>query len=312
MILYNTKKFIKTNFNNEEEIEKVVEINSEYIFGPDSLYLPKRLIRSAEGIGTIPDGFAIDLSQKQWFIIEAELSTHSVWSHIAPQVSKQIIAASQPSTRRMLVELVVNLVRDDEMVKEKFQDLGIEDIDIRQVLNEIFESDPIVGIPIDHIGPDLRDWAKTFKTEVKLWLIRKLVNFDDQSDMIYEIPDEYRPVFDTTRINQNETLKYSIEDIGLIDLIEHNLVDPQETLYFIYKPRNGDQHKFQASVSVEGSTLLVDDQEFTSPSYAAVYCMQSVGSHRKTINGWMAWRTKDGVPLFELREELLAKLNRRG
>ena len=93
MLILKEINFIQTPFDNEEELENVVIENYEYIFGPNSFYLPKKLIKTGDGTGTIPDGFAIDLENKKWFIVEAELLKHSVWSHIAPQVSKQIIAS---------------------------------------------------------------------------------------------------------------------------------------------------------------------------------------------------------------------------
>jgi len=66
------------------------------------------------------------------------------------------------------------------------------------VLTEIIESRPIVGIPIDHVSTDLREWAQTLKNEVKLWIVRKLVDFRDPTSVLYEIPDEFKPVFDST------------------------------------------------------------------------------------------------------------------
>lgn len=95
MIIHKEQRFLESNFQNEDEIETVVFDNFEYLFGPSSFILPKTLIKTTDRIGTIPDGFAIDLSSKRWYIVEAELIKHSVWSHIAPQVSKQIIAAQQ-------------------------------------------------------------------------------------------------------------------------------------------------------------------------------------------------------------------------
>ena len=65
MIIHGTKKFISAAFDSEKELENIVQINAEYIFGPDSIYLPKSLIRSPEGFGTIPDGFVVDLSARQ-------------------------------------------------------------------------------------------------------------------------------------------------------------------------------------------------------------------------------------------------------
>lgn len=308
MIILNNKKFISNPFESEKEIEKVVTENSEDIFGPDSIFLPKKLIFSEEGTGTIPDGFAIDIAIKQWYIIEAELSSHNVWSHIAPQIAKQLIAASQPSTRAELTELVVNLVKEDDLLQEKFEDLEIAQIDIRRILNEIFENQPIVGIPIDSVGPDLREWAQTLKAEVKLWIVRKLVEFGNPSNILYEIPDEYRPVFDTAKLEPELGFRYTIEDISLVDLIEQGLLDTNEHLFFSYKPRNRERKNFEAEISTDG-TLLVLGNEFSSPSYAAVYCMQNVGSKRKTVNGWTSWRNKSGNFIAVLRDKLVKQLN---
>jgi len=308
MIILGDRKFIGAPFDSEQEIERVVADNSDYIFGPNSIYLPKKLIHSPEGFGTVPDGFVVDLANKQWFVIEAELSSHSVWGHIAPQISKQITAALRPSTHALLTELVVNLVKEDDALQEMFTELGIEDIDIRQALTQIFQSKPIVGIPIDAVGPDLREWAQTLKTDVKLWIVRKLVEFDNPNNVLYEIPDEYKPVFDTTKKAQEDEFAYSTDDVTLSDLIQHGLLNSNDVLRFPYKPRHGEKTQFEAQLSTDG-TLLVLGKEFSSPSYAAVYCMQSVGSKRKTINGWIAWRDKMGAPIFELREKLVKKLN---
>jgi hypothetical protein len=93
MLIFGDRRFISATFDSEAEIENVVNENAEYIFGPDSILLPKSLIKSADGFGSVPDGFAVDFAARRWFIVEAELSSHSVWSHIAPQVAKQIVAA---------------------------------------------------------------------------------------------------------------------------------------------------------------------------------------------------------------------------
>ena len=87
MLIFNNTKFIKAPFNNEAELEQVIINNYEYLFGPNSFYLPKAMIRTADGVGTIPDGFVIDIEQKKWYIVEAELMHHSVWNHIAPYPS---------------------------------------------------------------------------------------------------------------------------------------------------------------------------------------------------------------------------------
>jgi hypothetical protein len=308
MILLKEKKFIAANFANEREIEKVVEANAEYIFGPDSIYLPKMLIKSPDGIGTIPDGFAIDLASRQWYIVEAELSSHSVWNHIAPQVAKQIIAASQPSTRAALIELVVNLIKNDDELAEKIDELEIEAIDIRQVLTEIFEKKPIVGLPIDAVSLDLKEWAQTLKVEVKLWIVRKLVDFNDSTNILYEIPDEFKPVFDTTQSEESDNVSQYFSDVTVVDLIERGFLKSGDKLSFTYKPRGGTGTNFIATVLDDGS-FQVQDKVFSSPSYAATFCMQQAGSQRKTINGWSYWKNANGSTLAQLRLNYISKTN---
>ena len=103
MLISNERKYINTPFLNEDELEQVVIDNYEYIFGPNSIYLPKILIKTPDGFGTIPDGFAIDLASEKWYLVEAELASVEstikyrkiydlTWSHF-PVIFKALINA---------------------------------------------------------------------------------------------------------------------------------------------------------------------------------------------------------------------------
>ncbi|MEA3343064.1 MAG: hypothetical protein U9Q92_02770 [archaeon] len=81
MLIANGKQFLQTPFDNEEELENVVVQNADYIFGPGSIYLPKRLIHTLDGYGTIPDGFAIDIPNRKWFVVEAVIETQRLESY---------------------------------------------------------------------------------------------------------------------------------------------------------------------------------------------------------------------------------------
>jgi hypothetical protein len=304
MLIFNGKQFLQTPFDGEEELEQVVVQNADYIFGPGSIYLPKRLIHTLDDYGTVPDGFVIDIPNRQWFVVEAELSRHNVWSHIAPQVAKQIIAATRPTTKQLLTELVVSAVRDDEEMLEKFTDEEIDLLDVRGVLAEIFEEAPIIGMPIDSISNDLRAWAETLRVDVKLWTIRKYVEFQDSTSVAYEIPEEYQPDFDTTK--QPETSRAGIAryDVSLVDLINANWLSIGQQLFMSYKPRDGERRQYIATVQANGS-LQVLDKTFSSPSYAALYGIQNAGSNRRTVNGWTSWKDFQDRTLADLREDYL-------
>ncbi len=307
MIITTDKKFIKAPFVNECEIENVVINNYEYIFGPSSIYLPKALIKTGDGGGTIPDGFAIDLASKKWYLVEAELIQHSVWSHIAPQVTKQMIASQQIITKKILQDLAVEIYQKDDITKEKFGELGIKEINIRKLLSEILEKEPIVGVPIDSISNDLRDWARTLKYSVKLWVITKYVEFNNPKNIAYEFPEEFKPELDTEEeiIESNaKTGRISRSDVGLLDLINSKLLKINQKLTMNYKPRSGGaQKKYNAFVLENGSIELLD-KVYPSPSYAALAAIQDAGSDRKTVNGWTSWKTEDGKVISELRDKI--------
>jgi Restriction Enzyme Adenine Methylase Associated len=306
MLIFKDTKFIKSPFDSEAELEQVIIDNYEYLFGPTSFYLPKAKIKTADGVGTIPDGFAIDIGLKKWYLVEAELMHHSVWNHIAPQVTKQILASQQPITKRTLVDLAVQQYQTDNYTKEKFEDLNIAAINVRQVLGDILETDPIIGVPIDGVTNDLRDWARTLKYKVKLWVVSKFVEFNKPTTIVYEFPEEFKPELDTEEESKPSKANTEIAqyDVELTDLVNAKLLTIGERLSMPYKPRNGQPKKYEAVVLEDGS-LEVLGQQFSSPSYAALAGIQEAGSDRKTVNGWTSWRNAKNQTLADLRDKLL-------
>lgn len=306
MLIFKDIKFIKSPFDNEAELEKVVVDNYEYLFGPDSFYLPKTLIKTADGAGTIPDGFAIDLGQRKWYVVEAELGHHDVWNHIAKQVSKQIVASLQLTTKQKLEDISADMYEKDEYTKEKFANLGISSVNVRKVIRDILQEDPIIGIPIDSIPNDLKDWARQQRHKVKLWIVSKFVELNNKANIVFEFPEEFKPALDTEEESKpqkpnTEIAQYEVE---LLDLISADLLKVPEKLFMTYKPRSGQQKKYEATILEDGSLELLG-QTFSSPSYAALAGIQDAGSDRKTVNGWTSWKTISGQTISDLRDKLL-------
>ncbi|MBS1573365.1 MAG: hypothetical protein JST62_13295 [Bacteroidetes bacterium] len=306
MLIFKDTKFIKSPFDSEAELEQVIVDNYEYLFGPTSFYLPKAKIKTADGAGTIPDGFAIDIGQRKWYLVEAELMHHSVWNHIAPQVTKQILASQQQITKRTLVDLAVEQYQSEPYTKEKFEDINIAAINVRQVVGDILETDPIIGVPIDGITNDLRDWARTLKYKVKLWVVSKFVEFNNPTNIVFEFPEEFKPELDTEEESKPKKPNAEIAqyDVELSDLINGGLLAVGERISMAYKPRNGQPKRYEAIVLDDGS-LEVLGQSFSSPSYAALAGIQDAGSDRKTVNGWTSWKNSNNKTLAELRDQLL-------
>jgi len=306
MLIFKETKFIKSPFDNEAELEQVIIDNYEYLFGPTSFYLPKAKIKTADGVGTIPDGFAIDIGLKKWYLVEAELMHHNVWNHIAPQVTKQILASQQQMAKRLIVDLAVEQYQADPYTKEKFEDLNIAAINVRQVVGDILETDPIIGVPIDGVTNDLRDWARTLKYKVKLWVVSKFVEFNNPTNIVFEFPEEFKPALDTEEESKPQKANTVIAqyEVERTDLVKAALLNVGEKLSMSYKPRNGQPKKYEAVVLEDGSLELLG-QQFSSPSYAALAGIQDAGSDRKTVNGWTSWKNLQNSTLAELREQLL-------
>jgi len=313
MLILKDTKYIKAPFKNEDELEQVIIDNYEYLFGPSSIYLPKKLIKTGDGFGTIPDGFAIDLLEKKWYLIEAELLHHNVWQHIAPQISKQIIAALQPLSRRIIENIAVEQYQNEDTTKEKFNEQKIREINVRKVLSEILEKEPLIGLPIDDISSDLKEWARTLRYNVKLWRISKYVELNNPDNVIYEFPEEFRPEFDTEEENEtiasnNDTTRY---DAKISDLINAGYINVGDIVVMEYKPRNGQKKKYEGQIIDDGSIALLG-QSFSSPSYAALAGIQDAGSDRKTVNGWTSWRLKRlNKSLAEIRKEYLQRMKKK-
>lgn len=303
MLKLGKRIFIKETFRDEAEIDTIVSENSDYIFGASSIFLPKFLIKTEDGAGTIPDGFAIDLATKQWFIVEAELAKHQVWSHIAPQISKQITASKKSTSKKMIAKILIDKVKDDKVLLEKLNSEGILPIHIHQVISEILEKSPIIGLPIDEISEDLKDWAGNLKYEVKLWRISKYVEFGHPENVLYEFPEESRPTFDT-KTDGDGTGEIAQYDVKIIDLINADLLQVGQSLFMSYKPQSGSKQDFEAIIQGNGA-LKVLAKSFDSPSYASLFCIQAAGSPRKTVNGWNSWKDSNGVVLSKIREKYL-------
>jgi len=306
MIILENRKLIEAKFRNEQEIEDLVMAHSEHFFGPASILIPKKKIETKDGFGTIPDGFAVDLAARVWYVVEAELVHHSVWTHIAPQVSKQLLAVTRPETRQLLTEIVVQMVAEDETVREKFHDEGIREIDIRKVLGEIFEKAPIIGMPIDAVSQDLKDWAETLRNDVRLWIVRKYVEFGNPAVIAYEFPEEYRPALDTTDRNSQATSGIRTYDVSVSDLLAEGLLAEGQTLLLHYKPRGGKRQTYKGQLADDGSIIVLGNP-YASLSYAALACIQDAGSDRTTVNGWTSWRTDEGKYLAQVRDEYMAR-----
>ncbi len=186
-IVIGSKTFIKSEFENEEELEDVVNSNVKYIFGEEAIYIPQKSLETTGGVSTIPDAIVIDLAAERWYIVEVELAKHGTWNHIAPQVSRQLVAADNQQTRHELTKITLREIENSDHWMKKFSEKNIPPIRIQELLERVMGNDPIIVLPIDKIPPDLEEWAKTLKRDFFSVEIEKYVE-SGGSEIAYKIP----------------------------------------------------------------------------------------------------------------------------
>jgi len=257
MLVSTNEKYFLQSFRDEQEIESVVKNYAEYLFGSSILMLPKSKISTADGAGTIPDAIVVDIEHDTWYLVEAELERHGTWQHIAPQISKQIVAIIAPLTIEALLKTCIDMVKNDTKVLALFEELGIPQIQIHGKLKRIFESPPVIAIPIDGVPSDLQAWAKSLKYEVRIWRITKYQSLDG-TRVLYEIPDEYKP--------GNTLPPTQLYDF----LMQSGLVQAGQKVYLEYGPRGKAKQRWEGIIRESGIEV---DGIVRAPSTAAVYCI---------------------------------------
>jgi len=179
------------NFRDESELEEVVSKNYKLLFGEYSIYLPQQHIKTTAGFVAIPDAIVLNFRDRIWYVVEVELARHGIWSHIVPQITKHLVAIENHEVKRKLIDMFTNEVGKSEELKNKFAELGISELEVRKVIEDIIERPPILAVPIDYIPVDLKDFARVLKNEVRLIEIEKYVS-EEAQNVAYKIP-EYLP-----------------------------------------------------------------------------------------------------------------------
>lgn len=285
----NGKTYSKIEFNTEEEVENVIINNFKLLFGDYSILLPKSMISTSGGKGTIPDGIIIDFDSKQWYIMEVERGIHGTWEHIAPQINKQITAIQNDDTKVKITENCIIEIQKNKNFIELLSEINISEINIHGEIEKILRKDPIVSLPIDYIPNDLEEWAENLKIKVEIQLVEKFS--DKDGNILFNMPDLVIKTSD-------EKIEKEIKEISdkkpenLLELVvKAGFLSDGEKVYMEYGPKGTKKKRFEGIVHINGIEV---NGVISSPSISSLRCIQEVSPTRTTNNGWVTWKTMDG------------------
>lgn len=147
----------------EKEFHPMIREHSKEIFGENSIYFDiKHKLSSKSGIAAIPDAYVITLSKPyKWYIVENESSSHPVYSHIVPQISKFVDAIEELETQRDIRDILDKEINEDIVLKAYIEKKTKQDS--YRFLNELLSKPPRIALIIDEITLEVEKASKSLK-----------------------------------------------------------------------------------------------------------------------------------------------------
>jgi predicted transport protein len=214
IILIDGVRYRLVSPENEASLEKAIQSNCKQIFGPDSFYFDKKkLIKSRAGVASIPDGYVIFFDPNpKWCILEVELTSHSIYDHLIPQLTKFNRGIEDSSTRKKLVEIFYETITDDELLKAKLKQ-KIGSGEIYKFLSDLILEAPLIVVAIDQRTAELEEALRDIRGEVKV-LEFKTFQREGISDQLNAYA--FEPIVKTKKkikLTENDT---SIEEVSRV------------------------------------------------------------------------------------------------
>jgi|GEM_PF-964527 len=175
VILVDKEVFTLYEYQREEELERRVSKLVDFVFGPETIYfdIRQRVASKARKIN-VTDGVLLELKKggdgsKLW-LVECELSSHDLYSHVQSQIMGFIRSLRNPQTLRQVQLALYEEIRADEGKEKIFREFLGPDEDAFYFLDRVLHETCGVVIVIDEINPQLTEICGDFKryAEVKV------------------------------------------------------------------------------------------------------------------------------------------------
>jgi hypothetical protein len=170
-----------TPTDEEKEFHPLVRKCSKDIFGEDSLYFEvKQILRSASGVGSIPDAYVISLSKSEWYVVENELSSHPVYDHIVNQLTKFINGIENQNARSQIVDILYDEIKKDPVLKATIEK-AIRSTEIYHFLSKLLSKNPRIVIIVDEKKREVEEACRVLKYDTHIIELKSFVREDAPS-----------------------------------------------------------------------------------------------------------------------------------
>lgn len=203
----------EAQFDKEQELQEWVVENIER-FLPGVILLSGFRINTSSGKGGVPDCFAFDLVDHKWYVIENELLTHGVWTHITEQVVRYVVALKNSETRRKVRDQLFDHIAETNCVERVSALLEVKPEQLLRQIELFIEGvQPELVIFIDDTNQDLIDMAEALDVTTRIFRVCKFVVNGKPE---YYSPDHHAPSIVT---EPDEKIISSLSDFNIIEIL---------------------------------------------------------------------------------------------
>lgn len=225
---------IEAPFDRESELEEWSFANISLFLG-DCIFLDKFQLSTSSGKKGVPDGFAFNFSQRDWYVLECELLTHGVWPHIAEQVSRFVVALQNQDTLRKIRDRLFEHILNCQQTSSAASQLETTTERLLQRIELFVEGvQPTVVIFIDDTNQDLDDFAHALEIPTRIYRVKKFF-VDGKAE--YYSPDKAMPVLET---NPDDRGSPGSQEYDVIEQLGGGMLVGGEGRVKCYKLRDGD------------------------------------------------------------------------
>lgn len=184
----------EAQFENENELHGWATKNIQ-LFLPNSIFIKGFQVSTISGKKGVPDGFAFNFQDREWFVIESELLHHGVWQHIAEQIVRFVVAMQNPNTLKIIRDKLFDHIMDNNLAAPIVDSLGTTNERLLQQIELFIEGlDPKIVIFINDDNQDLRDVAHALSVSTRIFRIQKFIV---NGQIEYHSPDKNTPILVT-------------------------------------------------------------------------------------------------------------------
>ena len=197
-VFANKQKLAEYKYKNEEEFERDIYQSYKLLFGGHTIFIDakKKIVSKTLG-GTIPDGFFFDLSDREnpeFYLVEVELSSHSFFNHIFPQITKFFAFYKNTKKQKELIEKLFSVINEDVNLRREFKKyLGEQEI-FKFLSDTIDNSQNILLLMDGEKGelPEVIDtYSDTWGRMVKPLVVKKFVGLDQ---IVYTMTPDFEAI----------------------------------------------------------------------------------------------------------------------